>query len=134
MKQNPLYKFLSDVDTILAAVIFAVALFFSYSSWVAPEFRNELVFSLLALGLVVGTGVRAALLAWAKSHADTVATLANQGINAAEKAVGRNVVPDDVQLLVINTLRSELKDLNVSPEVAAKLSDVENKIRNLLRQ
>lgn len=134
MKQNPLYKFLSDVDTILAAVIFAVALFFSYSSWVAPEFRNELVFSLLALGLVVGTGVRAALLAWAKSHADTVATLANQGINAAEKAVGRNVVPDDVQLLIINTLRSELKDLNVSPEVAAKLSDVENKIRNLLRQ
>ncbi len=129
MKQHPLYKFLSDVDTILAAVIFAVALFFSYSSWVAPEFRNE-----LALGLVVGTGVRAALLAWAKSHADTVATLANQGINAAEKAIGRNVIPDDVQLLVINTLRSELKDLNVSPEVAAKLSDVENKIRNLLRQ
>jgi len=133
MKSNPLYKFLSShTDTVLAIVIFTVAVFFSYSSWVAPDFRNELVFSLFGLGVVVGTGVRAAILAWAKGHADTVASLANQGINAAEKAIGRNLVPDDVQALIINTFRSELKGLDVSPEVAAKLADVENKIRGLL--
>lgn len=138
MRHNVLFRqivnLLDDTDLWLTLVFVALAGFGSYTSWIAPEFRDEVVLASIAGAIASATGVRGVLLAFAASHAATVVELVDDGINAAERAAGVNFVPDDLQSLGMKAFLKVLEDLKkdaATAEAIAELQALENKVKAL---
>ena len=129
-----LMNLLDDTDLWLTFVFVALAGFGSYTSWISPEFRDEVVLASIAGAVASATGVRGVLLAFAASHAATVVQLIDSGITAAERAAGVNFVPDDLQSLGMKAFLKALEDLKkdaANAEVMRELLELENKIKAL---
>lgn len=129
-----LMNLLDDTDLWLTFVFVALAGFGSYTSWIAPEFRDEVVLASIAGAVASATGVRGVLLAFAASHAATVVKLVDSGITAAERAAGVNFVPDDLQSLGMKAFLKALEDLKndaATAEAMRELLEMENKVKAL---
>lgn len=138
MKRNVIFRqlvnLLDDTDLWIALVFAAAAAFFSYSSWVAPAYRDEMVLASIAGTVASATGIRGVLLAFAASHATTLVKLVDKSIDAVEKAAGVNLVPDDLQSLGLQALLKVLQDLKnnaATIEAVSELQAVEDKIKAL---
>lgn len=136
LKELPIVKHLlnvlDDSDTWLAAFFFAVAAFASYTQLIAPEFRSEAVLGCLAAAVASATGVRGVLLAFAYKHANAIAGVLDSTINQVEGHVGVNFLDDNLQALIINTIRKELGSAKVDAETQRKIADLEAKIAQLM--
>lgn len=138
MKRNVIFRqlvnLLDDTDLWITIVFAASAAFFSYSSWVAPAYRDEMVLASIAGTVASATGIRGVLLAFAASHATTLVKLVDKSIDAVEKAAGVNLVPDDLQSLGLQALLKVLQDLKnnaATIEAVSELQAVEDKIKAL---
>lgn len=136
MKNNVLFRqvvnILDDTDTWLTVLFFALAGFFSYSSWVSPAYRDEMVIATIAAAVANATGVRGVLLAYAKSHAETVVELLDEGVNAVEHVAGVNLVNDDLQAILRGAILKELQALKVDSDTNERLAKLERQINDLL--
>lgn len=138
MKNNVLFRqvvnLLDDKEVWVTVFFVILAAFFSYSSFVAPQYRDEMVLGAIAGAVASATGVRGVLLAFASNHSDTVVELLNQAINALEKATGKNIIPDDEQALAMAFFKKELgklKEKAETKEALAELQRIERQVNDL---